>query len=181
MLIGRLTSSVCSANSNSSTLSVCSSTSSALPIPPQQEVGPGEGQSIFAVVLSNTEFTDINGIIGYLTLPQGFTSATSMGGGAIGNNGAYRNGPTSSIIEQSNISNLSSPSMQQQQQTAIASFPNVVKSGQTYTLYFKVNIGKGVKVGDYIASLRIFYFKVPALEPGLYNSAELHDTLFTAR
>lgn len=163
-------SSVCSANSNSSALSVCSSTSSALPIPPQQEVGPGEGQSIFAVVLSNTEFTDINGIIGYLTLPQGFTSATSMGGGAIGNNGAYRNGPTSSIIEQSNISNISSPSMQQQQQTAIASFPNIVKSGQTYTLYFKVNIGKGVKVGDYMASLRIFYFKVPALEPGLYNS-----------
>ncbi len=164
-------SSVCSANSNSSTLSVCSSTSSALPIPPQQEVGPGEGQSIFAVVLSNTEFTDINGIIGYLTLPQGFTSATNMGGGAIGNSGVYRTGPTSSNIEQSNISNLSLPSMQQQQQTAIASFPNVVKSGQTYTLYFKVNIGKGVKVGDYIASLRIFYFKVPALEPGLYNSA----------
>jgi hypothetical protein len=164
-------SSVCSANSNSSSLSVCSSTSSALPIPPQQEVGPGEGQSIFAVVLSNTEFTDINGIIGYLTLPHGFNSATSIGGGATGTGGVYRNGPTSSNVDQSNISNLSSPGLQQQQQrTAIASFPNVVKSGQTYTLYFKVNIGKGVKVGDYMASLRIFYFKVPALEPGLYNS-----------
>ncbi|HEY7083033.1 MAG TPA: hypothetical protein VH500_25350, partial [Nitrososphaeraceae archaeon] len=155
-------SSVCSANSNSSSLSVCSSTSSALPIPPQQEVGPGEGQSIFAVVLSNTEFSDINGIIGYLTLPPGFTSATSMGG-SLGNNGQ------TSKIQQTDISNLQ-PQGIQQQQTAIASFTNVVKSGQTYTLYFKVNIGKGVKVGDYNASLRIFYFKVPSLEPGLYNS-----------
>jgi hypothetical protein len=155
-------SSVCSANGNSSTLSVCSSTSSALPIPPQQEVGPGEGQSIFAVVLSNTEFSDINGIIGYLTLPPGFTSATSIGG-SVGNN------DHSPKIQQTGISNLQ-PQDLQQQQTAIASFTNVVKSGQTYTLYFKVNIGKGVKVGDYSASLRIYYFKVPSLEPGVYNT-----------
>jgi hypothetical protein len=162
-------SSVCSANSNSSTLSVCSSTSSALPVPPQQEVGPGEGQSIFAVVLSNTEFTDINGVIGYLTLPPGFTSATSAGAGLINNNGLNENNANPSNVEQSKISGTLSPSLQQPQ-TAIASFTNLVKSGQTYTLYFKVNIGKGVKVGDYLASLRIFYFKVPALEPGLYNS-----------
>ncbi len=155
-------SSVCSANSNSSSLSVCSSTSSALPIPPQQEVGPGEGQSIFAVVLSNTEFSDINGIIGYLTLPPGFTSATSVGGSA-GNNGQAPK------VQQTGITNLQSQG-QQQQQTAIASFTNVVKSGQTYTLYFKVNIGKVVKVGDYSASLRIYYFKVPSLEPGVYNT-----------
>ena len=161
--------SVCSANSNSSTLSVCSSTSSALPVPPQQEVGPGEGQSIFAVVLSNTEFTDINGIIGYLTLPPGFTSATSTGAGLINNNGLNENNANPPNVAQSKISGILSPSLQQPQ-TAIASFTNLVKSGQTYTLYFKVNIGKGVKVGDYLASLRIFYFKVPALEPGLYNS-----------
>ena len=62
-----------SSNSTSST----GAASSTLPIPAQQEVGPGEGQSILAVVLSNTEFSDINGIIGYITLPAGFSSTTA--------------------------------------------------------------------------------------------------------
>ena len=103
------------------------------------------------------------------TLPPGFTSATSTGAGLINNNGLKENNANPPNVEQSKISGILSPSLQQPQ-TAIASFTNLVKSGQTYTLYFKVNIGKGVKVGDYLASLRIFYFKVPALEPGLYNS-----------
>ncbi len=46
------------------------------PVPQQQEVAPGDGQSILAVQLSNTEFSNINGITGYLTLPSGFSSAT---------------------------------------------------------------------------------------------------------
>src|SRR6185295_6570360 len=40
----------------------------------QREVGPGEGPAILAVVLTNTAFSDITGITGYLTLPSGFRS-----------------------------------------------------------------------------------------------------------
>jgi hypothetical protein len=105
--------------------------SSTLPVPPQQEVGPGEGKSVLAVVLSNTGFSDINGIIGYLTVPPGFSAATG---------------------------------------TSIASLDNVVKAGQTYTLFFKLNILKTATIGTHSASLRINYFEVPELEPGKYSS-----------
>jgi hypothetical protein len=105
--------------------------SSTLPVPPQQEVGPGDGASVLAVVLSNTGFSDINGIIGYLTVPPGFSADTG---------------------------------------TSIASLDNVVKAGQTYTLYFKLNILKTATIGTHSASLRINYFKVPNLEPGKYSS-----------
>ena len=105
--------------------------SSTLPVPPQQEVGPGDGTSVLAVVLSNTGFSDINGIIGYLTVPPGFSAAAG---------------------------------------TSIASLDNVVKAGQTYTLYFKLNILKTATIGTHSALLRINYFKVPNLEPGEYSS-----------
>ena len=105
--------------------------SSTLPVPPQQEVGPGEGKSVLAVVLSNTGFSDINGIIGYLTVPPGFSATTG---------------------------------------TSIASLDNVVKAGQTYTLFFKLNILKTATIGTHSASLRINYFEVPELEPGKYSS-----------
>ena len=55
---------------------VSSASLQATPLPQQQEVAPGDGQSILAVELSNTEFSNINGIIGYLTLPSGFSSAS---------------------------------------------------------------------------------------------------------
>jgi hypothetical protein len=41
-------------------------------LPSEREVGPGEGPSFLAVVLSNTAFSDITGIIGYLTLQMVF-------------------------------------------------------------------------------------------------------------
>src|SRR5690606_32959079 len=45
-------------------------------LPSEREVGPGEGPAFLAVVLSNTAFSDITGIIGYLRLPEGFSAAT---------------------------------------------------------------------------------------------------------
>jgi hypothetical protein len=112
-------------------------------VPTEQEVGPGEGQSILAVVLSNTAFSNINGIIGYLTLPSGFSAP--VGGGTPSTN--------------------ANP-----QQIATASFTGMVQSGQTYTLYFKVKIGKTATIGSHTATLRIYYFKVPELQPGQYSS-----------
>ena len=46
----------------------------------------------------------------------------------------------------------------------------MVKAGQTYTLYFKVNILTTATLGPHSASLRLNYFEVPELEPGKYSS-----------
>ncbi len=103
-------------------------------LPSEREVGPGEGPAFLAVVLSNTAFSDITGIIGYLRLPEGFTAATLDQG-----------------------------------QTAIASLSGVVRAGQTYTLYFRVNVQEGAQIGVHNALLEINYFKVPEPQPGRYR------------
>ena len=128
------------------------------PVPQQQEVAPGDGQSILAVELSNTEFSNINGITGYLTLPSGFSSATGGIGTTINNiNAVSQNSPQNQ-------------GLQQQKQVAIATYNSLVQAGQTYTLYFKVNVGKTATLGNHLASLTVYYFKVPNLEPGQYHS-----------
>jgi hypothetical protein len=119
-------------------------------LPSEREVGPGEGPSFLAVVLSNTAFSDITGIIGYLSLPQGFAATTTTTPSANGTNGASSSDITSS-------------------QTAIASLSNIVRAGQTYTLYFKVNVLETAQKGFHEASLRINYFKVPEPQPGTYR------------
>ncbi|PWU82188.1 MAG: hypothetical protein DLM72_03240 [Candidatus Nitrosopolaris wilkensis] len=128
------------------------------PVPQQQEVAPGDGQSILAVELSNTEFSNINGITGYLTLPTGFSSATGGIGTTINN------------INPVSQSSLQNQGHQQQKQVAIATYNSLVQAGQTYTVYFKVNVGKTATLGNHLASLTVYYFKVPNLEPGQYHS-----------
>ncbi|MDQ3807317.1 MAG: hypothetical protein M3298_04025, partial [Thermoproteota archaeon] len=121
------------------------------PLPSEREVGPGEGPSFLAVVLSNTAFSDITGIIGYLALPEGFTTTTT---------------PTPQMA---NSANGSAPGNATSSHTAIASLSNVVRAGQTYTLYFKVNVLETAKKGFHEAMLRINYFKVPEPQPGTYR------------
>jgi hypothetical protein len=117
-------------------------------LPAEREVGPGEGPSFLAVVLSNTAFSDITGIIGYLQLPEGFAAATT---------------PAATSATNNPSANTSSD------QTSIASLSNIVKAGQTYTLYFKVNVLETAQKGFHEAQLRINYFKVPEPEPGTYR------------
>src|SRR5215208_5540914 len=117
-------------------------------LPAEREVGPGEGPSFLAVVLSNTAFSDITGIIGYLQLPEGFAAATT---------------PAATSATNNSSANTSSG------QTSIASLSNIVRAGQTYTLYFKVNVLETAQKGFHEALLRINYFKVPEPEPGTYR------------
>src|SRR5215213_397011 len=117
-------------------------------LPSEREVGPGEGPSFLAVVLSNTAFSDITGIIGYLQLPEGFAAATT---------------PTTTSATNDGSVNTSSG------QTSIASLSNIVRAGQTYTLFFKVNVLEKAQKGFHEALLRINYFKVPEPEPGTYR------------
>jgi hypothetical protein len=133
-------------SSSSGNLSNGAAGSIASTLPSEREVGPGEGPSFLAVVLSNTAFSDITGIIGYLELPEGFAAATT----------------TASATNDTSVNTTSS-------HTSIASLSNVVRAGQTYTLYFKVNVLETAQKGFHEALLRINYFKVPEPEPGTYR------------
>jgi hypothetical protein len=97
-------------------------------IPPviKQEVGPGEGYSMLAIVLINRGFSDVTSIRASLDFPAGF----------------------SSNVTPKNIDN----------DTSLASYNGLVEAGQTFTLYFPVNISKDTQVGkEYTASLNIDY------------------------
>ena len=133
-------------SSSSGNLSNGAAGSIASTLPSEREVGPGEGPSFLAVVLSNTAFSDITGIVGYLELPEGFTATTT----------------TASATNDTSVNTTSS-------QTSIASLSNVVRAGQTYTLFFKVNVLETAQKGFHEALLRINYFKVPEPEPGTYR------------
>ena len=115
-----------------SVIAATSSDSSATQeIPPvtKQEVGPGEGDSILAIVLVNRGFSDVTSIRATLDFPSGF----------------------SSNITPKNIDN----------DTSLASYNGLVEAGQTFTLYFPVNISKDTQVGkEYTASLNIDYFNI---------------------
>jgi hypothetical protein len=138
-----------SSSTSSGNLSSATSTTTST-LPPEREVGQGEGPSFLAVVLSNTAFSDITGIIGYLSLPEGFAATTTTTSSANTTNGATSPEETSS-------------------QTAVASLSNIVRAGQTYTLYFKVNVLETAQKGFHEALLRINYFKVPEPQPGTYR------------
>jgi hypothetical protein len=130
--------------SNSS--STGTSTASTSEVQIQRAVGPGEGPAILAVVLTNTAFSDITGITGYLTLPDGFSSLVPL---------------SSSEVSHNENSKQNYP--------AIASISDIVKAGETYTLFFKVNILKTASVGLHSTTLRTYYFKTPDPEAGAYR------------
>ena len=140
-------SNVAASSTNTGNLSSAAGTTTST-LPSEREVGPGEGPSFLAVVLSNTAFSDITGIIGYLALPEGFAATTT----------------TSSLSTSNGTSGNTNSS-----QTAVASLSNIVKAGQTYTLYFKVNVLETAQKGFHEAFLRINYFKVPEPQPGTYR------------
>src|SRR5215831_15484090 len=130
-------------NSGSSISANGSFVSTTLPSPLRVQAGPGYGQAILAVVLSNTAFYAIGGITGYLTLPTGFTAATD---------GLVSNSQTS-----------------QQPEIAIAAYPGTVQIGQTYTIYFKVRIGDTATVGNHMSYLKLYYYQLPLITPGQYS------------
>ncbi|HEY7778070.1 MAG TPA: hypothetical protein VIA09_05980, partial [Nitrososphaeraceae archaeon] len=106
-----------------------SSTTQDIPPVTKQEVEPGEGDSILAIVLINRGFSDVTSIRASLDFPSGF----------------------SSNVTPKNIDN----------DTSLASYNGLVEAGQTFTLYFPVNISKDTLVGkEYTASMNIDYFNI---------------------
>src|SRR5918911_5479571 len=79
--------------------------------PVRKEVGPGEGTATLAVVLVNKARSDITAVKGYLNLPSGFN--------------------TIGVIPQDVLNNASDSS-----RYSVDSYNSIVKSGDTFTLYF---------------------------------------------
>ena len=82
----------------------------------QQEVGPGDGRSILAVVLIQLSFLDITGIVGYLTPPLGFSATTG--------NSMASNNPTSVNLNQN-------------QKTQLAAITTTTTTAATTTIHCK--------------------------------------------
>jgi hypothetical protein len=102
-------------------------------------VGPGEGSSTLAVILVNKARQDITGAIGALTLPEGFEAVRSP-------ISQLNNGTT-------NATGIGG-------QIAGASLTSVVKAGETFTLYFDINVLQDAKVKQYTTNLKLLYSKV---------------------
>ncbi len=105
----------------------------------RKEVGPGEGASRLAVVLVNKGRSEITALTGYLTLPTSGFRA----------------------IEGENFVNSSDIS--------VASHDSIVKPGETFMLYFTVDVLNDAKVGAYSGLLNLVYSKV--LEVGQISSS----------
>ena len=110
----------------------------------KQEVGPGEGPSILAVVLINEGFSAITGITSSLELPQGFEPLIT---------------PKSSSIPGSDS------------QTAVSSYDGVVEPGRAFTLYFGVKVLGNAQVDkQYNPQLKLGYVKVTELRQKHFRS-----------
>ncbi|MDQ6668499.1 MAG: hypothetical protein M3Y53_09775 [Thermoproteota archaeon] len=110
----------------------------------KQEVGPGEGPSILAVVLINEGFSAITGITSSLQLPPGFAPLIT---------------PKSSSIPGSDS------------QTALSSYDGVVEPGRAFTLYFGVKVLGNAQVDNqYNPELNLGYVKVTELRQKHFRS-----------
>ena len=105
----------------------------------KKEVGPGEGASTLAVVLVNKGRSEITALTGYLALPESGFRA----------------------IEGENVVNSSGIS--------VASHDSIVNPGETFTLYFPIEVLADAKVGAYSGTLNLVYSKV--LEVGQISSS----------
>jgi len=113
----------------------------------KQEVGPGEGPSILAVVLINEGFSSITGITSSLQLPPGFQPLIT---------------PQKSSIPGSDS------------QTALSSYDGVVEPGRAFTLYFGVKVLGNAQVDrQYNPELKLGYVKVTELRQKHFRSATI--------
>jgi hypothetical protein len=105
----------------------------------RKEVGPGEGASRLAVVLVNKGRSEITALTGYLALPAS----------------GFRAIQGENLVNSSGIS--------------VASHDSIVKPGETFTLYFTIDVLDDAKVGAYSAPLNLVYSKV--LEVGQISTS----------
>ncbi|MDQ3961528.1 MAG: hypothetical protein M3230_03500, partial [Thermoproteota archaeon] len=108
-------------------------TAQALPPVIKQEVEPGEGEAVLAIVLRNVGFADATSISGSLDLPSGFRA----------------------LVTPEDVDS----------DTVLSSYNGIVNAGQTFTLYFRIEITEESQVGrEYTGELKLRYFNVAEQE-----------------
>ncbi len=106
-------------------------------VPIKKEVGPGEGASVFAVVINNKGNNPLNSVVAYLNLPEGFQPTGES--------------KIPQLLQQYN------PASKVASNYALASYYGQVGAGATVTLFFNVNVLPSAKVGSYSTNMVINY------------------------
>ncbi|HJU14526.1 MAG TPA: hypothetical protein VJ792_08750 [Candidatus Nitrosotalea sp.] len=106
-------------------------------VPIKKEVGPGEGASVFAVVINNKGNNPLNSVVAYLNLPSGFTPTGES--------------KIPQLLQQYN------PASKVANNYALASYYGQVGAGSTVTLFFNVDVLPTAKVGSYSTNMVINY------------------------
>jgi hypothetical protein len=105
--------------------------------PIKKEIGPGEGPSVFAVVLNSRSASSILSITGFLNLPSGYTATGSS--------------QNPQLLQSNNqASKVAS-------HPAVADYNGIVQPGSTFILYFNVNVSPNTKVGTYPTTMVVNY------------------------
>lgn len=101
--------------------------------PIKKEIGPGEGPSVFAVVLNNRGNIPITSITAFLNLPSGFT-------------------PTGESMNPQLLQKYSQVS-RVTDNPAVGNYYGTVQPGASFTIYFNVNVSPSAKVGTFSTTL----------------------------
>lgn len=105
--------------------------------PIKKEIGPGEGPSVFAVVLNSRSASPILSVTGFLNLPSGYTATGSS--------------QNPQLLQSNNqASKVAS-------HPAVADYNGIVQPGSTFILYFNVNVSPNTKVGTYSTTMVVNY------------------------
>ncbi len=111
--------------------------------PVKKEVGPGEGASVLAVVFNNRGTIAIQSFVGFLNLPSGFEPTGSS--------------DNPQLLEQYNQASRVATS------PAVGSFYGTVQPGDSFTVFFNVNILPTAKVGNYQTTVVGNYYQQGAI------------------
>ena len=114
--------------------------------PVKKEVGPGEGPSVFAVVLNNRGGNPLSSVIAFLNLPSGFEATGES--------------KIPQLLENYN------PATKLAHNPGMAAYYGTVPAGGSFTLFFNVNILPTARVGSYSTTL-IANYKIGVGAPGL--------------
>ena len=121
-------------------------TSASATNPIKKEIGPGEGSSVFAVVLNNRGNNPLNSVTAFLNLPSGFSPTGSS--------------KIPQLLQQYN------PASRVASNYALASYYGQVPAGGTFILFFNVNVLPTAKVGTFSTTMAVNY-KIGVGAPGL--------------
>lgn len=114
--------------------------------PIKKEVGPGEGPSVFAVVLNNRGGNPLSSLIAFLNLPAGFQATGES--------------KIPQLLQNYN------PASKLARNPAMAAYYGTVPAGGSVTLFFNVNILPNAPVGSY-STILIANYKIGVGAAGL--------------